>query len=104
MTAKLFGAPVTLLVIGCLLIVMSDRPSSWRAVVGFVCLALALLGAVLAFAKRRVEPAVISLTVSEKESLRGELNSEGLVSAARQQRSEHPEVTLTQAKHTLDTL
>lgn len=104
MTAKLFGAPVALLVIGCLLIAMSDGPSSWRAVVGFVCLALALLGVILAFAKRRDEPAVVSLTDSEKESLRGELNGEGLASAARQLRRDHPEVTLTQAKHTLDTL
>lgn len=104
MTVNLFGTPVFLLGIGCLLIAVSDGPSSWRAVVGFVCLALALVGAIFAFAKRRDEPTVVSLTDSEKESLRGELNSEGLASAARQLRRDHPEVTLTQAKRTLDTL
>lgn len=53
MSFRIFGAPVTLLVIGCLLIAMSDGPSSWRAVVGFAYLALALVATVLGLVRRR---------------------------------------------------
>lgn len=53
MSFRIFGAPVTFLVIGCLLIAMSDGPSSWHAVVGFAYLALALVATVLGLVRRR---------------------------------------------------
>lgn len=53
MSFRAFGAPLTPLVIGCLLIAMSDTPSSWRAVVSFACLVLALVATVLALVRRR---------------------------------------------------
>ncbi|UDL76543.1 hypothetical protein LH392_04415 [Corynebacterium uberis] len=102
--SRLSGSSFTLLVVGCLLIAMSDEPSSWRAVVGIGCLVLGLIAGILIFMKRRDAPAVISLSDEEKESLRAELNSKGLAHAVRQLRRDHPEATLIQAKETLSSL
>ncbi|PZQ26760.1 MAG: hypothetical protein DI558_03460 [Corynebacterium propinquum] len=104
MNFKFFSGSAFFFIVGLLLIAMSDGPLSWRAVVGFLCLILTLISAYTSFIKPQNEHRPIPLTENEKQALRETLNTSGLAKAARKLRQAHPEVSLTEAKHTLDTL
>lgn len=106
MASKFFGTFTLLLVVGCLLIATSNEPSSWRSVVGFICLALAVVALVFGFALRnkKQHSSVIQLDSSEKQLLKQKLDNDGMVSAVRSLRQKHPDISLSQAKRMIDSI
>ncbi|OFT89910.1 hypothetical protein [Corynebacterium sp. HMSC28B08] len=104
MASKFFGPFALLLVFGCLLIATSNEPSSWRSIVGFICLTLAVVALGFGFALRnkKQHPSVIQLDSSEKQLLKQELDNDGMVSAVRSLRQKHPDISLSQAKRMID--
>lgn len=104
MPSSLLKTAVMLLVSGCLLIATASAPVSLFAVVGYLCLGLALVSTVMWLREPRQTNRPVTLDDAAREDLRTTREQQGLVPAVRQLRQAHPQLGLLEAKQLVDKL
>lgn len=104
MRGKLFSSSLTALVVSCLLIAYSGRPTDITAVVGFAGLIFALALAIFGFYYRDNRDQPLEIGPEEKSALRQEFLKNGEVSAIKRLRENHPKVSIVDARDALRTL
>ncbi|MBK4148016.1 hypothetical protein [Corynebacterium macginleyi] len=104
MRRKLFVSSLSVLIVSCLLIAYSERATDMTAVIGYAGLVATLVLVMIGLFFRDKKALPLELGTEENLALRAEFRRNGEVSAIKMLRENHPNLSIKDAPHAINTL
>lgn len=104
MRRKLFVSSISVLIVSCLLIAYSERATDITAAIGYAGLVFTLVLIMIGLLYRNKRALPLELGTKEKLALHEKFRRNGKVSAIKTLRENHPNLSIEDARHAINTL